>query len=250
MEILFHPLLPEDMRPEILGHCARSVLSVLALVNKEWAALARVYLERELTKGLRYNVQDDRSTLNWVGTYTFGSSFVHGTRMSTTPAHGVALLRNGRVVNPREDWDADGCDDMAQWIQKRYDKCCVGDGHCWAIAFSNDDLLCRFNHPLDLLALHHESTDISVVTTDGEFTNLLIDVGMTQVAGGNSTVQIALRDHWARIRGQGAIYAGCTYVCFPTEVRYVIVDDRAALHDEVHRLVTLAQRRGVVFQWV
>jgi hypothetical protein len=101
--LLFHPNLIADLRGEILQWCKSSVLGLVCLLSKDWHKSAVVHLDKILNQGFKffiYNEPNDRISMNWWGTYSYGSVHIRGTSINL-------IKGKGRVLDLEHDKDTD-----------------------------------------------------------------------------------------------------------------------------------------------
>ena len=248
-EIFFHPELPSETQGEIINQlCNPATLRALVVLNRSWAARVRVRLDAHLKRGIEYHLEEGGGLLglNWLGRYTFGSSYFRGTRVRPRRGEGVELQFDGLIaVDDANDGDIDE-KTLFQRAVEGLDR----------IPFADDRILLQLHHPKDILEDSKKHL-IAIVTTEAGLAMLiqrLLDRkdGEFRAADPSLLVQ-KMRTHWERHKEKGAILFDSSYKTYDVDEEYttfVLLNNLAAFLDELRRIVAIGNQNGVSFRWV
>jgi hypothetical protein len=229
-DIFFHQELPEDMRTEILGHCAPAQLAVFALLSKEWAERVRARLATHLFEGFTFHVypwaNGAKTYLDWTGPLTYGSAFFRGLRVFL---HEAA----GRKVDMSETDDAATATHVP--VETHLVNC--GD----EVAFWEDDTILRVSHPDEIL---YGTESLAYIRCKEDLRALsAVEDGFIEAAERHFNT-------WPR---GGIFYEPLAYVdpLDDDDMGIVIfINNLKAFLSEIRRVKAIGERHDVSFEWI
>jgi hypothetical protein len=227
MNVLFSPDFLPELTNIVLGFCSPQVLFLLAGVNTAWAARCVPFLEKQLTRGLRWEVPSDPEyKFKWIGTYTAGVSEDKFTQI-------WLLVEQGEIYEE--------------------DTLCVDDEYIIDYGRGFEDppsLEVTASTPVASMEGDYDTIAAMSWTTD-HFLHFFNEFVVTQV------LPMGSRASWERIppppsQRYSAFVSGTYHGTALTSKQYqaelLLIDDYDALCNELKRLIFIAERReGVVF---